>query len=194
MRGQPSWRDTLTYILTHEVSHHVLRSDSQAGQEYRVAADSAYRQLLERVGFYDARQIEHTRQILQDASRRAGWLEELAADMLAYQICSSVLDRGSRGALGGLTTICILGAAYEHFAETSGIVITPTHPYAIARPIAFEKHLHTRLGITLEEFRRRPEWLFPIAFMNAACRLLRSVGESYYPDDMEWDRSFESGE
>lgn len=194
LRQDPAWRGTLTFILAHEASHHLLHAEADTGRKYRSAAQAVYRQLLEKPGFYSARQIDQVRHLFEDSHRRATWIEELAADILAYEICRAVdAPKGMRD-LMGVTTMCVMCAAFEHYLEIEDISWEPTHPYAFARLLAFEKHLQIKLALTDSEFLKRPEWLFPVVYFESVSRVLVNCGKSTYLSDIEWDHSFQDSE
>lgn len=194
LRQDPAWRSTLIFILAHEASHHLLHAEPDTGRKYRSAAQAVYRQLLEKPGFYSARQIDHVRQLLEDSHRRATWIDELAADILAYEICRAIDEPKGLRDLMGLTTICVMCAAFEHYLEVEDISWEPTHPYAFARLLAFEKHLQLKFALTDSEFLKRPEWLFPVVYFESVSRVLVNVGKSTHLSDIEWDQSFQDSE
>lgn len=195
LRQDPAWSGTLTFILAHEASHHLLHAEADTGRKYRSAAQAVYRQLLDKSGYYyNARQIDHVRRLFEDPRRRAAWIEELAADILAYEICRTVDEPKGLRDLFGVTTMCVMCAAFEHYLEIEEISWEPTHPFAFARLLAFEKHLQIKLALTDTEFSKRPEWLFPMVYFKSFSRVLVNCGKSTYLSDIEWDRSFHNSE
>lgn len=182
LAADPAFAATLRFVVAHEASHYLFRADDALGARYLGQAAAVFEQLLDRPGFFTAAQIAHTRGLFRDADLYASWVEELAADTLAYDICRETFEQRGRHDLMGVTTLACMGAAFEHFLELQGVRFRPTHPYAIARLFAFEKHLQNQVGLPTAEFVKTLTWQLPVGYLTAFCRILQNVRGVTFPD------------
>jgi hypothetical protein len=183
LHQDPAFPATLTFILAHETSHYLFGVDRSSAQKYREIAGSVFNQLLSGPDFFTAPQIAQTKRLFQDPALHASWVEELAADVMAYDICSSICDQKGRRDLMGITTLCAMQAIFEHYLELEEIRFAPTHPYAAARLLAFEKHRQNVLSLRTADFKTTLDWQLPTRWFDSVRRVLRCVGKSYYPED-----------
>jgi hypothetical protein len=175
LRGDPALEATLTFLLAHETSHHVFNVDRTAARHYGQTAGAVLDQLLSEPDFFSVQQISWTTRLFQNPALHASWIEELAADMMAYDICLSVCDQNGRRDLMGVTTLIVMAVILEHYMELEGIPLTPSHPYAAAGLLAFEKHRQNILGLPTPAFKETLDWLIPTRYFDSLARILRSI-------------------
>lgn len=190
LKEDPALEATLSFIVAHEAGHFLLRNVPHVSLQYRAAAAEVFRQLLATSDFYSAAQIAQVKRIFQSEEIYDSWMEELAADILAYDICIDASDEKGRHDLMGFTTQCVIQAAYEAYLEEENIQYVPRHPYAIARLLAFEKHLQKRSGLATAEFKNTLDWLLPTNYLFTFCRVLQQIKGITWPDSNTYTASF----
>ena len=182
LHEDPSFDATLIFLLAHETSHHVFAVEREVAAEYRSRAHDVLNQLLKEPEFFTAPQIAYTKDLLSDPDLYDGWIDELAADAMAYNICRSVCEQKGRRDLMGITTLCAMGAIIERHFELEDIQFKPSHPYSAARLMAFEKHQQNLLGLSTAEFKQSFEWLLPTLYFDSTIRILQSIGDIHWGD------------
>lgn len=179
----PALHATQTFLVAHEASHFLFRADENIRKEYNEISIRILEQLLSNPGFFTSPQIEQTKRIFADKKIHASWVEELSADLMAHNICKSACEQRGRRDLFGITTICAVQAILEHYLELENIQFTPTHPYASARLLAFERHLQNQSGLSTTDFRETLDWAIPMNFFSEICRILQQIHEITWSDE-----------
>lgn len=159
---------TLTFVVAHEASHLLFWVDKSTAESYHQVAFQAFDELVR-----DASALTEHQRSLACSGFCPAWLEEIAADILAYETCRQAWGANGRRDLLGPTLLCALAATFERFLEVNGLSANAgTHPPSMIRLMTFQRYLRGKLGVAAEEFQRTADWQMPLGFFSAFCRVL----------------------
>lgn len=181
-----SYAITIRFLIAHELSHFLFYTKEKAKNIYFTYSDKLLEGIISNSeNLLNSSQISHLKNLFQYGDIVDSWVEEIAADVLAFDMCEMAFPRVPTP-LSGAITMIVMSLIIEGYLESFRLKPSYYHPYSFVRFLALAQYLQERAKIKeYKVFANTFDWAYSHHFYFSIRRILSKGGDLYTDVDFQ---------